>query len=62
MSWTLALYIYAGALAKGDSVTITTIPGFQTKAHCEAAGAASQPLVAGSTKNLRHVCIQTGAA
>tara|TARA_R110000868_G_scaffold378421_1_gene643870 strand:+ start:127 stop:309 length:183 start_codon:yes stop_codon:yes gene_type:complete len=58
MSWTLVLYIFAGVLAKGDSVSVTHIPNFKSEAHCSAAGSATKPLVSGSTKELRFVCIR----
>ena len=54
----LILYIYAGAWAKGDSVTLNSIRGFSTMAECKAAGTASANLVEGSTKNLRFVCVE----
>jgi hypothetical protein len=58
MSWTLVIYIYAGMLAQGDSVALTHIQGFKTEAQCEAAGAGVKPLVKGSFKEVRHVCIK----
>ena len=58
MSWTLVIYIYAGMLAKGDSVTLTHIPNFKSEAHCAAAGNVAKPLVHGSAKELRFVCIR----
>ena len=58
MNWTLILYIYAGVFAKGDSVTLTHIPGFKTEQHCSAAGSAAKPLVKDSAKEIRFVCIR----
>ncbi len=58
MSWILVIYIYAGAFAKGDSVTITHVPGFKSEAHCAAAGNMTKPLVNGSSKELRFVCLR----
>jgi len=58
MSWVLVLYIYAGVLAKGDSVTLTPVPGFKTLEACQAAGRAAAPLVANSAKDLRFVCLK----
>ena len=58
MSWTLVLYVFAGVFAKGDSVSVTHIPNFKSEAHCSAAGSAAKPLVSGSTKELRFVCIR----
>jgi hypothetical protein len=45
-------------LAKGDSVTLTHIPNFKSEAHCAAAGNVAKPLVHGSAKELRFVCIR----
>ena len=58
MTWTLVLYIYAGVLAKGDSVTLTPIQGFKTLEACQIAGKDSKPLVSGSAKELRFVCLK----
>ena len=58
MSWTLVIYIYAGMLANGDSVTLTHIPNFKSEAYCAAAGNVTKPLVKGSAKELRFVCIR----
>ena len=58
MSWVLVLYIYAGMFAKGDSVTLTRIPGFKTQAACQEAGNSSKPLVKDSAKEIRFVCLK----
>lgn len=57
MHWVLILYIYAGTFAKGDSVTLTNVPGFTTQQACEQAGQAAHALVAGSSKEARHICV-----
>ena len=57
MEWVLVLYIYAGVLAKGDSVTLTTVP-METEKACRVAGDAANALVAGSTKIVRYVCVR----
>ena len=56
--WTLILYIYAGMFAKGDSVTLTNVPGFQTEQHCMDAGRSTTRLVADSKKEVRYVCVK----
>lgn len=61
-TWTLVLFIYAGALAKGDSVAITNVPHFQSRGACEAAGAAMKPLVTSTFKELRFACVRTTEA
>ena len=58
MSWTLVIFIYAGVLAKGDSVALTYIPGFKSEAACAAAGSVSKPLVKDTFKELRYVCFR----
>jgi hypothetical protein len=58
MSWILIMYIYAGAFAKGDSVSLLYVPGFRTQADCMAAGVSGSPLVANSMKEYRYVCLK----
>lgn len=57
-SWVLVMLVYAGILAKGDSVALQTIEGFDSKARCEAAGKQLPPLVSSSTKEVKFVCVQ----
>jgi hypothetical protein len=56
-TWVLVIYIYAGAMAKGDSVTLTSIPGFKSYGQCVKAGTDSKTLVANSYKEQRYVCL-----
>lgn len=56
MEYLLVLYIYAGLLAKGDSVAITTIT-FGSETECRNAGEAAAPLVKGSSKEIRYICL-----
>jgi hypothetical protein len=56
--WILVMYIYAGVLAQGDSVTLTSIPDFATKQACIQAGQDARGLVSGSAKEYRFVCLQ----
>lgn len=53
----LVLYIYAGVLAKGDSVSMVSIPQTSKEA-CMAAGKAAEDLVKNSAKELRFVCLK----
>lgn len=53
----LVIYIYAGMIVKGDSVSLVSIPQV-SEAACQQAGAQAEQLVSGSTKNLRFVCIK----
>lgn len=55
--YVLILYFYAGLFAKGDSVAVTYIPGFLTEQQCITAGNKAKPLVDGSTKEFKFVCI-----
>lgn len=59
MNWILIIYIYAGMLAKGDSVSVTSITGFESQALCAAAGDVGKPLVNGSAKDYRFVCVRS---
>jgi len=57
MEWILVLYIYAGPFAKGDSVTLATIP-MQNQEVCEIAGKEAEVLTINTTKITRHVCVK----
>jgi len=61
MSWILVVYIYAGIMAKGDSVALTNIPGFQSQAECMIAGKEGEDLVSGTAKVYRFVCVKQTA-
>jgi hypothetical protein len=58
MSFVLVLYIYAGVLARGDSVAMHSVP-MPTMAACEREGRKAEALVKGSAKDLRFVCLDT---
>jgi hypothetical protein len=58
MAWTLVVLIYAGVWAKGDSVTLQAIPGWQSEAACKSAGSQMGSLVAGTAKEIKFVCIK----
>jgi hypothetical protein len=58
ITWILVIYIYAGAFAKGDSVTVTSVSGFKSMNECQTAGLTTQKLVEDSAKILRFVCLQ----
>jgi len=53
----LVIYIYAGVLAQGDSVSLVSMPMASMEA-CQRAGKASEALTSGSTKNVRFVCLK----
>lgn len=57
MSWVLILYIYAGALSNGDSVALTSIPGFATEQECLIAADKAEDLASGF-KSARSVCVK----
>ena len=57
MFWTLVIYIYAGAMAQGDSVTLTSIP-MASQEICETSGQQLDSLVSGTTKVVRYVCVK----
>lgn len=52
----LILYIYAGGLARGDSVALQSIP-MPSLAACQEAGKAAEVLVKATAKDLRFICI-----
>ena len=58
MEWILIALIYAGPMARGDSVALQTLPWWSSKEQCQAAGKAMEPLVRATAKDLRFVCIK----
>lgn len=56
--FTLILYIYAGVLARGDSVSIDHIDGFVSEQQCVAAAKQAEGLVKNSSKEFRFVCVR----
>lgn len=57
MEWMLVIYVYAGVWAKGDSVTMTTVP-MASEEICNAAGERLPVLVEGTAKEVRFVCLR----
>ena len=57
MTYVLVMYIYAGMLAKGDSVALQVINEFSSADSCKSAGVKGNELVGGSAKNYRFVCL-----
>ena len=57
MEYILVAYIYAGMMAKGDSVALTKIDTFPTQQSCIDAGEMMKPFVSGSTKNYLYKCL-----
>jgi len=57
MEWVLVIYIYAGMLARGDSVAVTTVP-MSSEEICNEEAKKLDDLVSGSSKNVRYVCLR----
>jgi hypothetical protein len=57
MSYILVMYIYAGMLAKGDSVTLLSVPNFKTEHSCMIAGKAGEKFVSGTSKEYKFMCV-----
>ena len=53
----LVIYIYAGGLARGDSVALVSVPQ-PTLAACQVSGEAAKSLVASSAKEMRFICVK----
>lgn len=58
MSYILVLFLYAGVMSKGDSVALTSVPGFASEAACREAGRQSMTLVERTFKDARFVCVK----
>jgi len=57
MSYILVMFIYAGVLAKGDSVTLHSVSGFKTEQACITAGKLGNRFVSGTTKEYVFTCM-----
>ena len=57
-TWILVIFVHAGILSKGDSMAITSVPGFPTETACKSAGEASKALTGGTVKETRFVCLR----
>lgn len=60
MTYILVMYIYAGMMANGDSVTLLRAGEFNGIDACNAAGLQGNELVKKSTKDYRFLCLKTG--
>lgn len=60
ITWTMVIYIYAGVLAKGDSVALDHISGFESQQQCEMSAKDLEKLTKNSAKVLRAICIEGG--
>lgn len=58
MTYILVLFMFAGFMSKGDSVALTSVPGFATEAACREAGRQSLALVDRTMKDARFVCVK----
>jgi len=52
------MFIYAGAFSKGDGVALNSVDGFSTLESCQKAGQEGNPLVGGTVKEYKFVCLQ----
>lgn len=55
--WVLILLVHVGAVADGNNLSVTNVPGFGTREECVAAGQASKGLTQGTVKDVRFVCV-----
>lgn len=58
ITWTMIVFVYAGALANGDSVALITVPGFTSEVACKEAGESAAHLDDSSTKVYRFACVK----
>lgn len=56
--WVLVIFIWAGPMAKGDSVSMLSVP-VASKHACEREGASAEALVRRTAKEYRYVCLHT---
>lgn len=58
MTYVLLVMMHVGMMGSGNSNALTSVPGFKTKAACEAAGLAYSDLSSGTVKEIKTVCVQ----
>lgn len=62
-TYILILFMSIGIMSEKDSMALTNVPGFMSKAHCEAAGKTAVSEFEAGTKRARFVCVaQPGRA
>jgi hypothetical protein len=58
MLWTLILFAHAGIMSDKDSMALTTVPGFQSQAQCQAAGEGAKKMASTTTKVIKYHCVE----
>lgn len=56
--WVLIIFLHAGWMSKGDSMTSQAVTGFTTEQACQHAGAKASNLVNGTKKEAAFACVQ----
>jgi hypothetical protein len=54
----LVIFVYAGVMAKGDSVAITAVPGFGSIQQCQIAGEEAKKLANNTFKEVKYTCLK----
>jgi hypothetical protein len=60
MTWVLILFVGVGALGDGEANSLASVPGFASRAQCEAAGKAASSRFGSGTKRVEFVCSEQG--
>lgn len=58
MTYILILFMSIGSFSDKDSMALTNVPGFQSKAECQAAGELASHAFAKGTKQAAFVCVE----
>ena len=62
MMWILIFQLSAGAMSKGDSVALVSVPGFRTEQECNEAGRRSLAAFDTPFKAVKFVCVAQSRA
>jgi hypothetical protein len=57
-TFTLLIWIYAGVFAKGDSMALDHIDGFQSKVSCEQAANGLKNITNNTVKEIVTACVE----
>lgn len=56
--WILILFAHAGPMSDGDSMAITSVPGFTSEQVCKVAGEKAKGMAFGTVKKIEYTCVR----
>jgi hypothetical protein len=56
--WILIVWFHVGPMSSKDSMTMISVPNFETQQQCEIAGKTAAEMKQGTVKESKFVCVQ----